>query len=212
MTWKYKYVTTVNDLVYTFIKSYNDDASDSRKQVQTSKEPIKDTHVHNTSVETNAVDSIITGVGIIGRGGRRDISGGTSIISNNVITYILTDSRKMILKSNSFPLNHLKSKTLMIASQPELFLSCDRNVRASSEIGDSRPDHGRKGTPFVNKKIWSGDDNFSVQVTPEKRINLTLPFSTLRPMKGIRYLRELKKKVLKVSSLKSLRSPTQANG
>ena len=77
--------------------------------------------------------------------------------------HVLTYSSKMILKSDSFPLKHLKSKTLVIASQPEPFLSCDRNIRASSEIGDSRPEHGRIGTPFVNKEIWSGDDNFSVR-------------------------------------------------
>ena len=75
----------------------------------------------------------------------------------------MTDSRKMILKSDPCPLNHLKSKTLVIASQPESFLSCDRNVCASSEIRDSRPDHGRISTPFVNKKILSGDDNFNVR-------------------------------------------------
>ena len=33
----------------------------------------------------------------------------------------------------------------------------------SSEIRDSRIDYGRIGNPFVNKKILSGDDNFSVQ-------------------------------------------------
>ena len=77
--------------------------------------------------------------------------------------HFLMDSREMILKSDSFPLNHLKSKTLMIASQPESFMSCDRNVRALSKIGDSRLDHGIIGTPFVNKTIWSGDDNFSVR-------------------------------------------------
>ena len=51
----------------------------------------------------------------------------------------------------------------MIASQPESFLSCDRNVRASSENGDIRPEYGRIGTPFVNENIWSGDDNFSIR-------------------------------------------------
>ena len=51
----------------------------------------------------------------------------------------------------------------MIAPPTEPFLSCDRDVRASSEIGDSRPEHGRIGTPFVNENIWSGDDNFSVR-------------------------------------------------
>ena len=30
------------------------------------------------------------------------------------------------------------------------------------EIGDSRPERGSIGTPFVNKDIWSRDDNFSV--------------------------------------------------
>ena len=77
------------------------------------------------------------------------ISGGTSIISSNVITDVLTDSSKMIIKSDSFPLNPHKSQTLVIASQNELFLSFDRNVRVSSEIGDSRIDHGRIGTPFL---------------------------------------------------------------
>ena len=91
------------------------------------------------------------------------IHGGTSIISSNVITHVLTDSSNMILKSDSFPLNPLNSKTLVIASQPGSFLSCDRNVRALIEIGDSRPDHGRIGTPFVNENIWSGDENFSVR-------------------------------------------------
>ena len=73
------------------------------------------------------------------------------------------ESSEMILKSNSFPFNPLKSKTLVIAPLTEPFLTSDRDVRASSEIGDSRPEHSRIGTPFVNKKIWSGDDNFSVQ-------------------------------------------------
>ena len=33
----------------------------------------------------------------------------------------------------------------------------------SSEIGNSRIDDGRIGTPTVNKEIWIVDDNFSVQ-------------------------------------------------
>ena len=91
------------------------------------------------------------------------IHGGESIIIRNVITHVLTESSKMIIKSDSFTFNPLKSKTLVIAPPTEPFLSCDRDVRASSEIGDSRPDHGRIGTPFANKNIWSGDDNFSVR-------------------------------------------------
>ena len=34
---------TLNDTAYTFLNSFNDDLSDSSKQVETSKEKIKDT-------------------------------------------------------------------------------------------------------------------------------------------------------------------------
>ena len=128
-----------------------------------SKYPITDTHifdrVRNSSDGNISVKSDVTGVRIIGQGGPRAISGesitqgmihrGTSIISSNVITHVLTDSSKIIINSDSFPLNALKSKRLMIASPTEPLLSCDRDVHASSEIGYRRPDHGRIGTPFV---------------------------------------------------------------
>ena len=89
------------------------------------------------------------------------INGGTSIISSNAITDVFTDFSKMILKSNSLPLDPFKSKTLVISSQNEPFLNCDRIIRSSIKIGDSRIDHGRIGTPIMNKNIWSVDDNFS---------------------------------------------------
>ena len=88
---------------------------------------------------------------------------GTSIISSNFIMHVLTDSIEMILKSDSFTFNPPKAKTLVIAPPTKPFLSFDRDVRASSGIGDSRPEHGRIGTTFVNKDIWSGDDNFNVR-------------------------------------------------
>ena len=43
-------------------------------------------------------------------------------------------------------------------------LICNRIVRALSDIGNSRIDHGRIGTPIVNKNIWSEDDNFRVKI------------------------------------------------
>ena len=91
------------------------------------------------------------------------IHGGTSIFIRNVIKDVLTDSSKMILKSDTFPLDPFKSQTLIIASQNEHTLSCNMIVRALIEIGNSRIDHGRIGTPIVNKNIWSVDDNFSVR-------------------------------------------------
>ena len=54
--WKDKDATTVKDSAYTFLNSYEDEISDLSKQVKASKEPIKDTHFHNTSVGTTSVD------------------------------------------------------------------------------------------------------------------------------------------------------------
>ena len=109
------------------------------------------------------MDPVLTGVGIIGQGGPRAISGGsitqgmihrgTRIIIINVIKHVLTDSSKMILKIDLFPFNPLKSKRLVIEPLTETFLTSDRDVRTSSEIGDSRPEHGRIITPFVKKYL-----------------------------------------------------------
>ena len=114
------------------------------------------------------------------------ISGGTSIISSNVVTDVLTDSSKMILKSDSFPLDPFKSKALVIASQNKPFLSCDRIVRLPSENGDSRIDHGRIGTPIMNKKIRSVYDNFSVRsdVSEANKINTRVQQSSTNERNG----------------------------
>ena len=164
---KNKDASTVNDSSYHNSDEYEDEISDLSKHVEARKYPITDTNVSNTSVGTTSVDPAIITVEIIGRGGRGInqgmIHGGTRIISSNVITDVLTDYSKMILKSNTFPLDSFKSQTLMIALQNEPTLSCNRIVRASSEIGDSRIDHGRIGNPIMNKNIWSVDENFRVR-------------------------------------------------
>ena len=69
-----------------------------------------------------------------------------------------------MFKTNTFPLDSFKSQTLVIASQNEPTLSCNRIVRASSGIGNSRIDHGRIGTPIVDKKIWSKYHNLRVKI------------------------------------------------
>ena len=91
------------------------------------------------------------------------INGGTGIISNNVVTDVLTDSSKMIFKTDTFLLNPFKLQTLVIASQDESTLSSNRIVRMLSDIGNSRIDHGRIGTPIVNEDIWSINDNFNAR-------------------------------------------------
>ena len=69
----------------------------------------------------------------------------------------------MIFKMDTFTLNPSKSQMLMIASLDKSTLSSNRIVRTSSDIGNSRIDHGRIGTPIVKKKIWSVDDNLNVR-------------------------------------------------
>ena len=64
--WKDKDVSTVNDSAYHNLDEYEDEISYSDKKVEASKEPITDTHVHNTSVGTTSVDPAVIGVRIIG--------------------------------------------------------------------------------------------------------------------------------------------------
>ena len=95
------------------------------------------------------------------------INGGTSIISSKVITDVLTDSSKMILRSDTFPLDSFKSHTLMIASQNEPTLSFDRIVRkhrkddssdpSSSDDFDSSDDSHYRRKRHKNKKHQEKD-------------------------------------------------------
>ena len=156
------------------------------KRVETSKEPIKDTQMIKDPItdDTHIVDRcrylqdgptnmdpVLTRVGIIGQRGPRTISGGSisqiiirggeSIICSNIIMYVLTNSSEMTLESNCFTFDPLKVQTLVIAPFTEPLLTSDRDVRTTSIIGASRPNHSRIGTPFMNKDISSGCDVLS---------------------------------------------------
>ena len=181
-----KVATTVNnaldDTGYTFLNSYQTDTSDSSKQFETSKEPIKDTQtikepiIDDTHIidrcrylqdGTTNMDPVLTRFGIIRQRGPRTITGGSiphsifqggrSIICSNVITHVLSKFSEMNLESDSFTFDPLKAQTLMIAPLTEPFLTSDRDVRMTSVIGSSRPNHSRIGTPFIKKDISSGD-------------------------------------------------------
>ena len=114
------------------------------------------------------MDLVLTGVGIIGQGGLWTISRGSisqsivqeggGIICSNVITHVLTNSSEMTIESDSFTFDPLKAQTLMITPLTEPFLASDRNVRSTSVIGASRPDHSRIVAPFMNEDISSRDD------------------------------------------------------
>ena len=80
----------------------------------------------------------------------------------------------------------------MVAPLNEPFLESDGDVRLTSIIGASRPDQSRIVAPGINEDI-SVEMMFKVlsEATSAKRINWTLPFSNLRPINGMRHLREL---------------------
>ena len=67
----------------------------------------------------------------------------------------------MTLESDSFAFDPLKAQTLIITPLTEPFLNSDRDVRSTSVIGASRPDHSRIVDPFMNEEISSRDDVLS---------------------------------------------------
>ena len=114
------------------------------------KEPIKGLHLgkgvrHSMDGPTN-MDPALTGVGIIGQGGYRTISGGShtqsivqggkSIIHSNVITHVLNNSNEVTLESDSFTFDPLKAETLMVAPLIEPFIASDGDVRSSDSDKD----------------------------------------------------------------------------
>ena len=67
----------------------------------------------------------------------------------------------MNLKSEYFPFDPLKAQTLMITPLTEHFLDSYGDVRSTSVIGASRPNHSRIIAPFMNEDISSRDDVLS---------------------------------------------------
>ena len=100
-----------------------DTIRDSSKQIDASNEPIKDTHIvkgiNNLSVRIVSVESAVIGIGIIGQGITQGVINGGTSISSNLVTYVLTDSSKILFETNTFQLNSLQSETLVIGPQDE---------------------------------------------------------------------------------------------
>ena len=207
--WKDKYALTVNDSAYYNLDEYEDEISDSDKNPEARKYPITDTYIRNTSVGTTSVNPAVIGVEIIGRGGRGItqgmISGGTSIVKD-VVTDVLTDSRKMIF------VDPFKSQTLVIASQNEPTLSFNSIVHALRDIGNSRIDHGRIGTPIVNKKIRSEDDNSRVKIDVDEAEKLDTIVQQSLTNKGNTESSRIEEESLESNFSKSSKIRTRANG
>ena len=142
------------------------------KDTQTIKEPIKGYHLGKrfflSEYGPTDMDPIVTGFGIIGKGGSRTISrvshtqsiiqGRENIIRSDVINHVLTNSGELTLECDSFLLNPLKAETLMVASLDEPFLESNGNVRLASIIGASRPNQSRIIAPGMNEDISIRDN------------------------------------------------------
>ena len=217
MPGKNKDASTINDSEYYKSDDHKFEVSDSSKPVEASKEPITDTHiVHRVrKLQGVSVKPAVTAVGIIGQGGRGItqgmINGGTGIISSNIVTDVLTDSNKMIFKTDTFSINPFKSQTLVIASQDESTLGSNRIVRTSSDIGNSRIYHGRIGTPIVSKQSWSVDDNLNVRSDLYKVDKLDTIVQRYPTNEKNSESPRIEEKILKSIFSKSSKSRTRAN-
>ena len=112
---KNKYVTTINDSVYYEQDEHADTISDSRKHVDTSNEPIKDTHIFEGIINgIVSVEPAVIRFGIVGQGITQGVINGDTSISSNLVTDVLTDSSKILFDTNTFQLNTLQSETLVV--------------------------------------------------------------------------------------------------
>ena len=130
--------------------------------------PIKNTHVHDTSAGTINVDPFVAGVGMIGREGSRAISGrsitqeiipGREVITHgNIVTKIITDPRKIPLRSSSFPIGEKQAQTFMLAYLVKTFLAGNRNVGTTSIPRTRRINQSRILDPTVYENVSCGDN------------------------------------------------------
>ena len=157
---KKKEVSTINDSVYYESGEHVDTISDSSKPVDASNKPITDTHIvegiHNLSVGIVSVYSAVIRVRIIGQGITQGVTNGSTNIGSNIVTDILTNSSNILFGTNTFQLNSLQSKTLVIRQQDE---SMKRTNRIISSPSDNRNISSNCvisiDTPGVNNNVWS---------------------------------------------------------
>ena len=163
---KKKEAKKISDLVYYEPDEHAYTISDSNKQVDASNEPITDTHIveviNNLSVGIVSVEPAVIVVGIIGQGITQGNINGKTNIGSNIVTEILTDSRKQLFKTNMFQLNSLQSETLVIGPQDESTKRMNRIISMPSDIRNISGNRiSRIDTPGVNKDVWSVIDTTS---------------------------------------------------
>ena len=131
-------------------------------------EPIKNTHVHDTSARSVNVDPVFTGAGMIGQEGSRAISGriitqeinhGRKVITHgNIITTDITDTRKIPPRSGSFPIGEKQTQTFMFASLVKTHRTSNWNVGTNSIPRTRRINQSRILAPTVYENVPCGNN------------------------------------------------------
>ena len=185
------------------------------------EKPIKNTHVHDTSVGTINVDPFFIGIGMIGQEGYRAISGRSitqeiipvrKVINHgNIITTDITDPRKIPPRSGSFPIGENQAHTFMLASLVKAFLTRYRNVGTTSIPRTRRINQSRILAPTVYEKFLVGImSKVLSSIMFKNRMNSTLPLMDQRPMKITLHVYEMYNILRNVSSAKIPRSLIRA--
>ena len=151
---KKKDVSTINDLVYYESDEHADTISYSSKQVDASNESTKYTHIvegiNNLPVGIVSVEPAVIGVGIIGKVITQGVINGDTIISSNIVTDILIDSRKILFERNTIQLNSLQSETLVIGLKDESVKRTNKIICTPSDSRNISGNHiSRIDTPGV---------------------------------------------------------------
>ena len=157
---KKKEVSTINNSVYYEWDEHANTISDSRKPVEARNERKKYTHIveriNNLSVGVVSVEPAVIGVGIIRQVITQGVINGNTNIGSNIITDNLTNSSKQLFKTNTFQLNSLQYKMLVIGSQDESVKRKNRIISTPSDSRNiSRNRINRIDTPGVKKDVLS---------------------------------------------------------
>ena len=143
-----KDVPTINDYVYYKSDEHVDTISDSSKQVDAKNDPIKETHI------VDGISKLSIGVGSLEPAVIEIIGQGSTPLSINLVTNVLTNSSEQLFMTNLSPLNAFQSKEFVIGLQDESVGGNSNIICTSRDSRNIRVNHSRIGTPGVNKDFF----------------------------------------------------------
>ena len=141
--------STISDSGYNELDEHVDTIIDSIKQVDERNDPIKETHI------VDGISTLSIGVGSLEPDVIGVIGQGSTPLSTNLVTNVLTNSSEQIFMTSLSPLNRFQSKTFVIGSHDESVEGNWNIICTLRDSRNSRGDNSRIGTPGVNKYVFS---------------------------------------------------------